>query len=112
MPPLSTTAPRISVGIFGGRLRLPLVLVVSAVHALWQSLLVGLAIEAVESGGATRWGAVRGLRAFPIALAVHVIGVAVLIAAQTLAGFGAAPSPPSSRSPSSSSRCGRSGSRP
>ena len=39
----------ISVGIFGGGLGLPLVLVVSAVHALWQSLLVGLAIEAVES---------------------------------------------------------------
>ena len=89
MPPLSTTTDlSVSVGIFGGGLGLPLVLVVSAVHALWQSLLVGLAIEAVESGGATRWGAVRDSVRSSIALAVRVIGVAVLIAAQTLAGFG------------------------
>jgi hypothetical protein len=88
-PPLSTTTDlSVSIGTFGVGLGLPLVVIVAAVHALWQSLLVGLAIEAIESGRASRWGAVRGLRAFPVALAMHVIGVAVLIASQTLASFG------------------------
>jgi hypothetical protein len=88
-PPLSTTTDlSVAIGTLGVGLGLPLVLIVAAVHALWQSLLVGLAIEAVESGGASRWGAVRGLRGYPIALAIHVMGVAVLFASQIVSGLG------------------------
>jgi hypothetical protein len=58
------------------------------VHALWFSVLVGLAIETIESGRATRWGAIRGLRVFPVVLALHVIGVAVVFAAQIVAALG------------------------
>jgi hypothetical protein len=89
MPPLSTTTDlSVSVGTLGAGLGLPLVLIVAAAHALWQSLLLGLAIEAMESGRASRWGAIRGLRAFPIALAIRVIGVVLLIGSQTLSGIG------------------------
>jgi hypothetical protein len=88
-PPLSTTTDlSVSIGTLGVGLGLPLVLIVAAVHALWQSLLVGLAIEAVESGRASRWGAVRGLRAFPVALGLHVMGVAVLFGSQIVSGLG------------------------
>jgi hypothetical protein len=88
-PPLSTTTDlSVSIGTLGVGLGLPLVLLAAAVHALWQSLLVGLAIEAIESGGASRWGAVRGLRAFPVTLGVHAMGVAVLFASQIVAGLG------------------------
>ena len=88
-PPLSTTSDlAISIGTLGVGLGLPLVLIWAAAHALWQSILVGLAIEAIESGGASRWGAIRGLRAFPVAFGLHVIGVAVLFASQIVAGFG------------------------
>ena len=88
-PPLSTTTDlSVSIGTFGVGLGLPLVPIVGAVHALWQSLLTGLAIEAMESGRATRWGAVRGLRGFSVALALHVLGVAVLFASQIVSGLG------------------------
>jgi hypothetical protein len=87
--PLSTTTDlSLSIGILGVSWGLPLVLVPAAVHALYQSVLVGLAIEAVETGQTDRWGAIRGLRAFPVAFAIHVVGVAVLITAQSVAGFG------------------------
>jgi hypothetical protein len=87
--PLSTfTDLSLSTGILGVRQGLLFVFAAGAVHALWFSVLVGLTIETIESGGATRWGAVRGLRAFPVVLALHVIGVAVVFAAQIVAALG------------------------
>jgi len=87
--PLSTfTDLSLSTGILGVRQGLLFVFGTAAVHALWFSALVGLAIETIESGGATRWGAIRGLRAFPVVLALHVIGVAVVFAAQIVAALG------------------------
>jgi len=87
--PLSTTTDlSVSIGILGVGMGLPLVLIPATVHALWHSIVVGLALETIETGGASRWGAVRGLRAFPIAFAIHVFGVVVLFASQILAGLG------------------------
>jgi fumarate reductase subunit C len=87
--PLSTfTDLSLSTGVLGVRQGLLFVFATAAVHALWFSLLVGMAIEALESGSATRWGAVRGLRAFPVVFALHVIGVAVVFAAQIVAAIG------------------------
>jgi hypothetical protein len=87
--PLSTfTDLSLSTGILGVRQGLLFVFGTAAVHALWFSVLIGLAIETIESGGATRWGAIRGLRAFPVVLALHVIGVAVVFAAQIVAALG------------------------
>jgi hypothetical protein len=89
VPPLSTLADLyVSTGILGIRTGLFLVVVVGAVHALWLSLMAGWAVEVIESGTATRWGAVRGLRAFPVAIALHVVGVAVLFASQFVAAIG------------------------
>ena len=87
--PLSTPSDlSISIGILGVGKGLPLVLVPGLLHALGHAVLVGLAVETVETGRASRWGAVRGLRAFPVAFAVHAFGVAVLFASQIVAGFG------------------------
>jgi len=87
--PLSTfTDLSLSTGVLGVRRGLLFVFGTAAVHALWFSLLVGLVIETLESGRATRWGAVRGLRAFPVVFALHVIGVAVVFAAQIVAAIG------------------------
>jgi hypothetical protein len=88
--PLSTTTDlSVSIGILGIARGLPLVFVTSGlVHALWQAIVVGLAIETVETGGASRWGAIRGLRAFPVTFATHAIGIAVLFASQIVSGFG------------------------
>jgi hypothetical protein len=89
--PLSTiTDLSISTGILGVRSGLLFVFGVAAVHALWSSVLVGLAMETIESGRASRWGAVRGLRAYPITFALHVIGVAVLFASQIVVAVGGA----------------------
>jgi hypothetical protein len=87
--PLSTfTDLSLSTGVLGVRQGLLFVFGTAAVHAVWFSLLVGLAIETLESGSATRWGAVRGLRAFPVVFSLHVIGVAVVFAAQIVAAIG------------------------
>jgi hypothetical protein len=87
--PLSTfTDLSLSTGVLGVRQGLLFVFVTAAVHAAWFSAMLGLAIEALESGTATRWGAVRGLRAFPVVFALHVIGVAVVFAAQIVAAIG------------------------
>jgi hypothetical protein len=87
--PLSTTTDlSVSIGILGVGRGLPLVVVPAAVHALWHSIVVGLALETIETGRASRWGAIRGLRAFPVALAVHVIGIAVLFTSSIVAGIG------------------------
>jgi hypothetical protein len=87
--PLSTfTDLSISTGILGVRQGLLFVFATAAVHAVWFSVLTGLVIETIESGGATRWGAIRGLRAFPVVFALHVIGVAVVFAAQIVAALG------------------------
>ena len=87
--PLSTfTDLSLSTGVLGVRQGLLFVFGTAAVHSVWFSLLVGLAIETLESGSATRWGAVRGLRAFPVVFALHVIGVAVVFAAQIVAAIG------------------------
>jgi hypothetical protein len=87
--PLSTTTDlSVSIGLLGAARGLTFVFVTGAVHALWYSLLVGLTLETVESGRASRWGAIRGLRAFPVAFAIHVIGVAVLFVSQLIAGLG------------------------
>jgi len=89
--PLSTfTDLSLSTGMLGVRQGLLFVFATAAVHALWFSVLLGLAIETIESGGATRWGAIRGLRAFSVVLALHVIGVAVVFAAQIVAALGGA----------------------
>jgi hypothetical protein len=87
--PLSTTTDiSFSTGILGVQRGLPLAFAAGAVHALWSSILVGLTMETVESGRATRWGAIRGLRAFPVSFALHVIGVGVLFASEIVAGLG------------------------
>jgi fumarate reductase subunit C len=87
--PLSTfTDLSLSTGILGLQRGLLFVFATAAVHALWFSLLIGMVIDAVESGAATRWGAIRGLRAFPVVLALHVIGVAVVFIAQIIAALG------------------------
>ena len=87
--PLSTfTDLSLSTGVLGVRQGLLFVFGTAAVHSVWFSLLVGLAIETIESGTATRWGAIRGLRAFPVVFALHVIGVAVVFAAQIVAAIG------------------------
>ena len=88
-PPLSTTTDlSVSIGILGVSKGLPLVLIPALVHALWHAIVVGLAVEAVETGRASRWGAIRGLRALPVAFAIHVFGVAVLFTSQIVAGLG------------------------
>ena len=88
--PLSTTTDlSVSVGLLGVARGLPLVFITSGlVHALWQAIVVGLAVEIVETGGASRWGAIRGLRAFPITFAIHAFGVAVLFTSSIAAGLG------------------------
>ena len=87
-PPVGTiTDYSLATGILGAR-GLSLIFLVAAVHALLQAVLTGLAIEAIESGGTSRWGAIRGLRGFPVAFAVRVIGLMALIAAQLLLAFG------------------------
>ena len=87
--PLSTSTDlSVSIGILGAAKGLTFVFGSGAVHALWYSILLGLCLDTIESGRATRWGAVRGLRAFPVAFALHVIGVAVLFASQLIAGLG------------------------
>jgi fumarate reductase subunit C len=87
--PLSTfTDLSLSTGVLGVRQGLLFVFGTAAVHALWFSVMLGLAIETLESGTASRWGAVRGLRAFPVVFALHVIGVGVVFAAQIVAAIG------------------------
>jgi len=88
--PLSTyTDLFISVGILGLARGLPLVFITSGlVHAILQAIVVGLAVEAIETGSASRWGAIRGLRAFPVTFAIHAFGVAVLFIQQIVAGVG------------------------
>ena len=88
--PLSTTTDlSISIGLLGVARGLPLVFITSGlVHALWHAIVVGLAVETVETGRASRWGAIRGLRAFPVSFATHAFGVAVLFTSQIVSGFG------------------------
>lgn len=87
-PPLSTTTDiYISIGLFG-RWGLAFVFGIAAVHAILVSLLTGLVIEAIETGSASKWGAVRGLKAFPVAFAVRVIGLMGLIVSDLGASFG------------------------
>jgi hypothetical protein len=87
-PPVGTiTDYSLATGILGAQ-GLSLIFLVAAVHALLQAVLTGLAIEAIESGRPSRWGAIRGLRGFPVAFAVRVIGLMALIAAQLLLAFG------------------------
>jgi hypothetical protein len=88
--PISTpTDLSISIGIFGLARGLPLVFITSGlVHAFWHSIVVGLASEAVETGRASRWGAIRGLRAFPVSFAIHSFGVVVYIMSGIVGGFG------------------------
>lgn len=87
-PPLSTTTDvYISIGLFG-RLGLAFVFGIAALHAILVSLLTGLVIEAIETGTASRWGAVRGLKAFPVAFAVRIIGVMGLILSELGGSFG------------------------
>jgi hypothetical protein len=85
LPPLSTlTDITISIGLLGIRTGLLFTIAVGIVHSLWLAVLAGWAVETTESGIATRWGAVRGLRAFPVIVAIHVIGVASLFIGQFL----------------------------
>lgn len=78
-----------SIGILGLAKGLPLIFVTSGlVHSLLLAMVVGLAVETVETGRASRWGAIRGLRAFPVAFASHAFGVAILFIQQIVARFG------------------------
>jgi hypothetical protein len=88
--PISTpTDLSISIGIFGLAKGLPLVFITSGlVHAFGHSVVVGLALEVIESGRASRWGAIRGLRAFPASLAIHGFGVAAYIMSGIVGGLG------------------------
>jgi len=88
--PLSTATDLfISVGILGLAKGLPLVFITSGlIHSLFQAIIVGLAVETVETGSASRWGAIRGLRAFPVTFATHAFGVSVLFIQQFAAGVG------------------------
>jgi hypothetical protein len=88
--PISTpTDLSISIGILGLARGLPFVFITSAlVHAFWHSIAVGLALETVETGRASRWGAIRGLHAFPVSFAIHSFGVAVYIMSGIVGGFG------------------------
>jgi hypothetical protein len=87
-PPIGTiTDYSLATGILGAR-GLSAIFLVAAIHAVWQAALTGLAIEAVESGRATRWGAISGLRAFGVAFAGRVIGLMALILAQLVLAFG------------------------
>jgi hypothetical protein len=87
-PPIGTiTDYSLATGILGAR-GLSLIFLVAAIHALWQAVLTGLVIDAIESGVASRWGAVRGLRAFPVTFAARVIGLMALIAAQLFLALG------------------------
>ena len=45
-------------------------------------------METIETGRASRWGAIRGLRAFPVSFAIHAFGVALFILSQVVAGIG------------------------
>lgn len=76
------------VGILGTARGLFFVFAAGAVHAVWFAVLTGLTVEAIETGSPSRWGAVRGLRAFPVAFALHVLGVPVLFAAQIVTQIG------------------------
>jgi hypothetical protein len=88
VPPLSTnTDLSLTIGIFGSR-GLALVFVIASVHALWLAIVTGLAIDAIETGTPTRWAAIRGLRAFPVTFALHVIGIAVLFSSQLFLALG------------------------
>jgi hypothetical protein len=84
----------VSIGVAGVQRWVFLVFFTAAVHAVWFSWLVGLAIETLESGRASRWGGIRGLRAFPIVFVLHVIGVVVVVfglgAAAAIGGSGLA----------------------
>jgi hypothetical protein len=88
-PPLLSTETdlRITIGLFGYG-GLIVIFVVAAVHALWMSIVTGFAIEGIESGQVSRWGAIRGLRAFPVVFALRVVGLLVWYAAQILIGVG------------------------
>ncbi|HET9672773.1 MAG TPA: hypothetical protein VFQ40_07990 [Actinomycetota bacterium] len=76
------------IGILGVSRGLFFVFAAGAVHALWFAILTGLAVEAIETGRASRWGAIRGFRAFPVSFALHVLGVPVLFAAQLVTQLG------------------------
>ncbi|MGH2679429.1 MAG: hypothetical protein ACRDG8_02935 [Actinomycetota bacterium] len=87
--PMSTFSDlSIAIGVFGVQRGILLVFVPAAVHAVWFSWLVGLAIDAIETGETSRWGGIRGLRAFPIVFALHVIGVLVVFGSQIAAALG------------------------
>jgi hypothetical protein len=90
--PLSTYSDLfLSIGTLGLAKGFPLVFVTSGLaHALLHAIVVGLAVESVETGTASRWGAIRGLRAFPVTFAIHAFGVAVLFIQQLAAGAGGA----------------------
>jgi hypothetical protein len=88
--PLSTyTDLSVSIGLLGLARGLPFVFLTSGlVHAILHAIVVGLAVEVVETGSASRWGAIRGLRAFPVSFAIHAFGVAVLFASSIASGLG------------------------
>jgi len=87
--PLSTfTDLTLATGVLGVRQGILFAFVTGSVHSLWFSLLTGMAIEAIESGTVSRWGAIRGLRAFPVVFALHVLGVAVLFMAEIASVLG------------------------
>ena len=89
LTPMSTFPDlSVSIGVIGVQQGILFVFVAAAVHAVWFSWLVGLAIDTLETGRASRWGGIRGLRAFPVVFALHVIGVVVVFGSGIAAAIG------------------------
>jgi hypothetical protein len=79
LPPTGTSFDaRIATALFGLQGGLFGVFGFLLLRAVVTSLLIAMILEALESGGVSRWGLLRSLSAFPVALATNVIGVGVL----------------------------------
>jgi hypothetical protein len=84
MPPISTAFDvQNAVSIAGPQAGLIASVPLLLVRAVFVGVLAGLLVEGFESGGATgRWGAVRGLAAFPLTLAAVLLSFVGLFVAQ------------------------------
>lgn len=90
MPPLSTAFDvQTTVSIAGQQAGLIASLPLLLVRAVLVGVLSGLIVEGFERGGSVgRWGAVRGLAAFPLVLAALLLSFVGLFVAQFASVFG------------------------
>ncbi|MFB3737516.1 MAG: hypothetical protein ACE14W_00950 [Candidatus Velamenicoccus archaeovorus] len=58
-----------------------------AIRALFVAVVTGLVVQALEAEGRPAEGALRGLRAFPIVLAVNVLSMSLMIAGTVVLPF-------------------------